>query len=176
MISTTNTINNNNILNFGGDGCGSAFENFGVYQQKPVKLGELSLSTHVINCETLLLSDPFSNKFPLRFILWSLSYSCGIFWYYYGIRGIRNRSSSSVYLSFFFIFCVSTLIVLPFLIHPERLLRYWILITARGHHLFYFSLHFRIAFFLCFSFLYSVHYILTFFPSNHIQYSTAKLY
>ena len=47
MSSTTNTINNYNISNLGGGGCGSAFANFGVYQQTPVELGELPLSTHV---------------------------------------------------------------------------------------------------------------------------------
>ena len=54
MTSTTNTINNNNISNLGGGGCGSVFANFGVYQQTPVELGELLLSTHVpdnINAE-----------------------------------------------------------------------------------------------------------------------------
>ena len=54
MTSTNNTINKNNISNIGGGSCGSAFANFGVYQQTPVKLSELSLSTHVpdnINAE-----------------------------------------------------------------------------------------------------------------------------
>ena len=47
MTNTNNTINNKNISNLGGGGCDSAFANFGVYQQKPVELGELLLSTHV---------------------------------------------------------------------------------------------------------------------------------
>ena len=47
MTSTNNTINNNNISNLGGGSSGSTFANFGVYQQIPVGLSELSIRTLV---------------------------------------------------------------------------------------------------------------------------------
>ena len=47
MTSTNNTIHNNNITNLGGGSGGSSFANFGVYQQTPVGLSELSIRTLV---------------------------------------------------------------------------------------------------------------------------------
>ena len=40
-------MNNNNISNLGGGSSGSAFATFGVYQQTPVGLSELSIRTLV---------------------------------------------------------------------------------------------------------------------------------
>ena len=45
MTITNNTINNNNISNLGGGSSGSAFANFGVYQQTPVGLSKLAIGT-----------------------------------------------------------------------------------------------------------------------------------
>ena len=47
MTSPNNTMNNNNISNLGGGSSGSTFVNFGVYQQTPVGLSELSIRTLV---------------------------------------------------------------------------------------------------------------------------------
>ena len=54
MTSTNNTINNNNISNLGAGISDFTFANFGVYQQTPVGLSELSIRTLVsdnINAE-----------------------------------------------------------------------------------------------------------------------------
>ena len=45
MTITNNTIINNNISNLGGGSSGSAFANFGVYQQTPVGLSKLAIGT-----------------------------------------------------------------------------------------------------------------------------------
>ena len=47
MTNTNNAIHNNNITNLGGGTGGSIFANFGVYQQTPVGLSELSIRTLV---------------------------------------------------------------------------------------------------------------------------------
>ena len=52
MTSTNNNLHNNNAPSFTADTSGSVFSNFGVYQQTPVGLSELSIRT--------LVPDPIS--------------------------------------------------------------------------------------------------------------------
>ena len=67
MTSTNDTINNNDISNLGGGSSGSTFANFGVYQQTPIELSELSIQTLVpdnINAEPyrkVLITKLFSH-------------------------------------------------------------------------------------------------------------------
>ena len=68
MTSTKTIINNNNISTLGASSSGSTFTTFGVYQQTPIELSELSIQTLVpdnINAEPYrkaLIAKLFSHQ------------------------------------------------------------------------------------------------------------------
>ena len=75
MTSTNNTIHNNNITNLGGGSGGSSFANFGVYQQTPVGLSELSIRTLVPDA---ISAEPYRKALIAKLFfhqIFSLKYS-----------------------------------------------------------------------------------------------------
>ena len=140
MTSTNNTINNNNISNLGGGSSGSTFANFGVYQQIPVGLSELSIRTLVPdNNSAKSYRKALIAKLFIHQIL-SLTDSSSVFCndllatiaaYFEINTGSAEREAEAAAQAIsrsFSAFQISS--VLPFLIHPESLLKFRIMISA----------------------------------------------
>ena len=174
MTITNNTIINNNISNLGGGSSGSAFANFDVYQQTPVELSELSLSTNVPDN---ISTDPYRKVLIVRIFfhqICSLTYPPFVSFndllatvaaYFNIITGSAEKATEGVAQSVsLFCFRVSNIIGVTFsdsfgkpIKVPDTDNR------PRTSRILLFCAFLYRNFFFNFSFIYSVHYIATFF-------------